>query len=151
MTEYLALIGYPTNGNEAFGAVVPEISGCFSAGDTYEETLDNVKEALEMQLEFYFERDGKFPERKLLKDFEDDMKDYPSPEWQQVTVSVDTVAIEKDLTRENDVNFGAKKIFPRFKKIFKQFGNATHTQKWRLPSKGNQREASDNRMLAFGH
>jgi len=98
MTVYLALIGYPTNDNEAFGAVVPEIPGCFSAGDTYEETLDNVKEALEMQLEFYFERDGKFPERKLLKDFEDDMKDYPSHEWEQVTVSVDTVAIEKDLT-----------------------------------------------------
>ena len=101
-----------TKDNEAFLVLsrTCEIPGCFSAGNRYKKTLDNVKEALEMQLEFYFERDSKFRQQKLLKDFADDMKDYypPSPEWQQVTMLVDTEEIEKDLTRENDVNFQDK-------------------------------------------
>lgn len=34
-----------------FGVTVPDISGCFSAGDTYDEALNNVKEAIECHLE----------------------------------------------------------------------------------------------------
>lgn len=34
-----------------FGVMVPDIPGCFSAGDTYDEALNNVKEAIECHLE----------------------------------------------------------------------------------------------------
>ena len=35
----------------AFSAIFPDVEGCFSAGDTYEETLINAREALEAHFE----------------------------------------------------------------------------------------------------
>ena len=35
----------------AFGVVVPEVPGCFSAGDTFEEALVNAREAIELHVE----------------------------------------------------------------------------------------------------
>jgi predicted RNase H-like HicB family nuclease len=32
-------------------AYIPEVEGCIAQGDTYEETLNNIKEALELYLE----------------------------------------------------------------------------------------------------
>lgn len=43
---------------EAYGVTVPDIKGCFSAGDTFEEALNNVKEAIADHLEILAE-DGK--------------------------------------------------------------------------------------------
>lgn len=40
---------------EAYGVVVPDISGCFSAGDTFEEALSNIKEAIAGHLEILAE------------------------------------------------------------------------------------------------
>jgi hypothetical protein len=31
--------------NHAYGVVVPDLPGCFSAGDTLDEAIDNAKEA----------------------------------------------------------------------------------------------------------
>ena len=35
----------------AFGVVVPDLPGCFSAGDTFEEALINAREAIELHVE----------------------------------------------------------------------------------------------------
>jgi predicted RNase H-like HicB family nuclease len=35
----------------AFGVAVPDLPGCFSAGDTVEEAFDNAREAIEAHLE----------------------------------------------------------------------------------------------------
>jgi predicted RNase H-like HicB family nuclease len=35
----------------AYGVVVPDLAGCFSAGDSFEEALLNAKEAIEFHLE----------------------------------------------------------------------------------------------------
>lgn len=35
----------------AYGVIVPDIPGCFSAGGTYEEALENVREAIECHIE----------------------------------------------------------------------------------------------------
>ena len=40
---------------EAFGVTVPDIPGCFSAGDTLEEAIENVKEAISGHLEILAE------------------------------------------------------------------------------------------------
>lgn len=40
---------------EAYGVIVPDIAGCFSAGDTFEEALENVKEAIAGHLEILAE------------------------------------------------------------------------------------------------
>lgn len=41
----------PGDADHAFGVVVPDIPGCFSAGDTFEAALINAKEAIEFHLE----------------------------------------------------------------------------------------------------
>ncbi|MBN6076447.1 type II toxin-antitoxin system HicB family antitoxin [Aggregatibacter actinomycetemcomitans] len=41
------------NGGEkhAYGVIVPDIPGCFSAGDTLEEAIENAKEAITLHIE----------------------------------------------------------------------------------------------------
>ena len=41
----------PATATTAFGVVVPDLPGCFSAGDTIEEALDNAHEAIELWIE----------------------------------------------------------------------------------------------------
>lgn len=41
----------PGSDTTAFGVVVPDIPGCFSAGDTLDEALSNAKEAIDFHLE----------------------------------------------------------------------------------------------------
>ncbi len=41
--------------NEAYGVIVPDIKGCFSAGDTFEEALENAKESIAGHLEILAE------------------------------------------------------------------------------------------------
>lgn len=36
----------------AYGVTVPDIAGCFSAGDTMEEALNNVREASVARMEY---------------------------------------------------------------------------------------------------
>ena len=40
---YSVIVQSPENGNEAWGMIVPDIPGCFSAGDTLEEALENTR------------------------------------------------------------------------------------------------------------
>ncbi len=48
--HYLVAIE-PGNEQHAFGVVVPDLPGCFSAGDTLEEALANAREAIILHLE----------------------------------------------------------------------------------------------------
>jgi predicted RNase H-like HicB family nuclease len=41
----------PGDDDHAFGVVVPDIPGCFSAGDTFEDAVINAREAIEGHLE----------------------------------------------------------------------------------------------------
>ncbi|MBH1970871.1 type II toxin-antitoxin system HicB family antitoxin [Moraxellaceae bacterium AER2_44_116] len=45
----------------AYGVTVPDIEGCFSAGDTMEESLNNVREAIEFHLEGLVEDGQEIP------------------------------------------------------------------------------------------
>lgn len=44
-------------GNEttAFGVIVPDLAGCFSAGDTLDEAIDNAKEAITLHIDGLFD------------------------------------------------------------------------------------------------
>ncbi|MDR6542950.1 putative RNase H-like HicB family nuclease [Acinetobacter bereziniae] len=46
---------------EAYGVIVPDIKGCFSAGDTFEEALSNVKDAIADHLEILAEDGEEIP------------------------------------------------------------------------------------------
>ncbi len=41
----------PGDDQHAFGVVVPDLPGCFSAGDTFEQAVANAKEAIALWLE----------------------------------------------------------------------------------------------------
>jgi len=44
-----------------YGATVPDLPGCFSAGDTLEEALESVKEAIDLHLEGLVDEGGSIP------------------------------------------------------------------------------------------
>ena len=48
-------------------AYVPALPGCFSQGETKEEALKNIREAIELYLETLEERELKRAQRELLK------------------------------------------------------------------------------------
>jgi predicted RNase H-like HicB family nuclease len=49
MAAKLSLTCYKQN-NDTYFAVCPEIRGCFTQGDTYEETFANLKELVEVTI-----------------------------------------------------------------------------------------------------
>jgi predicted RNase H-like HicB family nuclease len=49
-------------GETNWGAIVPDLPGCVSIGNTLEEVQENVKEAIELYLEVLRERGEPIPE-----------------------------------------------------------------------------------------
>lgn len=50
-----------TDDGVRFGVTVPDLPGCFSAGDTFDEALDSVVEAIDLHLEGIVEDGGEVP------------------------------------------------------------------------------------------
>ncbi len=44
-----------------YGVTVPDLPGCFSAGDTFDEALESVQEAIDLHLEGLTEDGGDVP------------------------------------------------------------------------------------------
>lgn len=51
----------PGDDIHAFGVVVPDIPGCFSAGDTLDEAIANAREAIDFHLSGLSEDDAEIP------------------------------------------------------------------------------------------
>jgi predicted RNase H-like HicB family nuclease len=51
----------PGTATTAHGVVVPDLPGCFSAGDTLEEAFDNAREAIELYCQTLAEDGGELP------------------------------------------------------------------------------------------
>jgi len=83
--------------NHAYGVIVPDIAGCFSAGDTFEEALENVKEAITSHIEILVDDGEKIPAPSDIKLF---LKD---KEYQGMVFAV----VDVDLTH---LMGGAEKI-----------------------------------------
>lgn len=58
----------PGNDTTAWGVVVPDLPGCFSAGDTLEEAFDNAKEAIEAHCEVLAEDGAALPVPRPMKE-----------------------------------------------------------------------------------
>ena len=72
---------------EAFGVQVPDIAGCFSAGDTFEEALENVKQAIAGHLEILAEDGEDIPLASSIDRFMN-AEDYKGLIWAIVDVDV---------------------------------------------------------------
>jgi predicted RNase H-like HicB family nuclease len=74
----------PGDAQHAFGVVVPDIPGCFAAGDTLEEAYANAKEAIEAHLDTLLDEGLPIPERLTL-DAHRRNPDYAGFTWGIVT------------------------------------------------------------------
>ena len=58
MSDYFYKVVVEPQPEGGFTAYVPGLPGCVSEGETYRETMDNIREAMELYLEVKKERDG---------------------------------------------------------------------------------------------
>lgn len=56
------------DGDSAFGVTVPDLPGCFSAGESLEDAISNVREAIDLHLECLVEDDEEIPKASELNE-----------------------------------------------------------------------------------
>lgn len=78
----------PGDNERAFGVSVPDLSGCFSAGDTLDEAIDNAREAIDFFCATLIEDGGDVPAPKLLSEHQAD-PDFAGWVWAVVEVPVE--------------------------------------------------------------
>lgn len=88
----------PGDEQHAFGVVVPDLPGCFSAGDTLDEAFANAKQAIEGHLEVLLDYKESIPLAKSLAEHQQ------NPEfagWVWAMVEVDNIPAKKTPVRLN--------------------------------------------------
>jgi predicted RNase H-like HicB family nuclease len=88
----------PGDEHHAFGVVVPDLPGCFSAGDSLDEAIDNAKEAIELWLETVIDDGGAVPEPRTITEHQ------ANPEfsgWVWAVVTVDLAELSDKAERVN--------------------------------------------------
>lgn len=88
----------PGDAKHAFGVVVPDLPGCFSAGDTIEEAIANAKEAIELWLEAAIDEGMPVPEPSAIETLR---KDRALRGWLWAVVSVDLSQLSDKTERVN--------------------------------------------------
>lgn len=78
----------PNTETTAFGVVVPDLPGCFSAGDTLDKAVDNAREAIDLWCETVIEDGGDLPIAKTLAEHQTD-PDFTGWIWAVVEVPVE--------------------------------------------------------------
>ena len=74
--------------NSAYGVTVPDIPGCFSAGDTIDEAMENTREAIFVHLELVTADGGDVASARQIEEHQAN-KDYAGGTWAFVDVDVE--------------------------------------------------------------
>jgi predicted RNase H-like HicB family nuclease len=82
----------------AFGVVVPDLPGCFSAGDTLDEALTNAREAILLHLEGLLDEGEAFPAPTLIEQLQ---KKRGYRGWTWAVVEVDASELGDKVARIN--------------------------------------------------
>jgi predicted RNase H-like HicB family nuclease len=88
----------PGDDTHAFGVIVPDLPGCYSAGDTLDEAVENSREAIALWIETVLDDNGKIPAPGLLADHAKN-PDYIG--WFWAVVEVDGSLIDNHSERVN--------------------------------------------------
>lgn len=86
--------------NHAFGAIFPDVEGCFSAGDSYEEALKNAREALDLHFDSLAEIGEVPPQASSVDDHLED-EQFEGFLWALVDVDIEPYlggAVKKNVT-----------------------------------------------------
>ena len=62
----------PGTQTSAWGVAVPDLPGCFSAGDTLDEAMDNARQAIDQHVEIMFEDGAPIPRARSLAELQAD-------------------------------------------------------------------------------
>jgi len=79
----------PSTETTTFGVVVPDLPGCFSAGDTLDKAVDNACEAIDLWCETVIDDGGDVPVAKTL------MEHHANPEFEGWVWAVVEVPVER--------------------------------------------------------
>lgn len=88
----------PGDEQHAFGVVVPDLPGCFSAGDTLEEAYTNAKQAIEAHLELNLEYNEPIP---VAKSFDEHRQNPAYSGWVWALIEVEDIPAQKTPVRLN--------------------------------------------------
>ena len=88
----------PGDATHAYGVVVPDLPGCFSAGDTLDEAIANAPEAIALWLEAVVERGEVAP---AAKSFETHRENPELKGWIWAVVEVDLARLTDKAERIN--------------------------------------------------
>lgn len=93
----------PGDESHAFGVTVPDLPGCFSAGDTLDEAVEQSKEAIMLQIEGLLDDGEPIPAPRTLAELQP-LSDYAGRVWAVVDV---------DLSQLDDVTERVNITLPR--------------------------------------
>ena len=79
----------------AYGVTVPDISGCFSAGETVDEALENTQEAISGHLELLAEDGGIAPPPSAIETLQAN-PDYAGGVWAYVDIDITPFEVVED-------------------------------------------------------
>jgi predicted RNase H-like HicB family nuclease len=89
----------PGNEKNAWGVIVPDLPGCFSAADSgLDEAIEKAKEAIELWIEMALDGDQEIPKPSSLKELQK-QKEYKG--WVWAIVEVDPALLSDDIERIN--------------------------------------------------
>jgi len=88
----------PGDKRHAFGVAVPDLPGCFSAGDTLDEAIDNASEAIELWLETVIDDGGSVPAPRSIAEHQ---KNPEFSGWVWALVNVDLAQLSDKVERVN--------------------------------------------------
>ena len=78
----------PGTETTSWGVEVPDLPGCFSAGDTMAEAMENTKEAICLWVETMLEKGAKIPQRQPMEHWQKD-PDFAGWVWAVVDAPVE--------------------------------------------------------------
>ena len=71
-----------------YGVTVPDLPGCFSAGDTFDKAIDAAEEAIESHVELLMQQGEQLPEAKSIASHKSNT-DLAGAEWVVIDVPVE--------------------------------------------------------------
>jgi predicted RNase H-like HicB family nuclease len=92
------ILALHTDDGVRYSTTVPDLPGCFSAGDSLDEAIENAREAIELHCEGLAESDQDIPKPKPITQHRDD------PLLSDAVWAVVDVEIEKYLSRSVRLN-----------------------------------------------
>lgn len=93
------ILALHTDNGTSYGVTVPDLPGCFSAGDTFEEALEMAREAITGHAELLLEDGGFLPEVRPLAEHQAN-PDYAGAVWAVIEVPVCSTPVKQLLQDE---------------------------------------------------